>query len=90
MTSLTQEKQELEMLASSLKLKLSSDKYHMEQAQKKVMNLETALEEKECQFTSYYNALEVRKGLLQVQFCFCWSTKRLFSDTAGLNFKLFL
>lgn len=50
------------MLASSLRNKLSSDKYRLEQAERKVMDLETALEEKECQFTSYYNALEVRQA----------------------------
>ncbi|XP_050687632.1 protein Spindly-B-like isoform X1 [Eriocheir sinensis] len=60
-TTLTQEKQELEMLASSLRNKLNSDKYRLEQAERKVMDLETALEEKECQFTSYYNALEKNK-----------------------------
>lgn len=51
------------MLASSLKVRLNSDKYHLEKAEKKVMDLETALEEKECQFTSYYNALEVREAV---------------------------
>lgn len=53
------------MLVSSLRVKLNSEKSCMEQAERKIMDLETALEEKECQFTSYYNALEVR----QVAYC---------------------
>ncbi|MPC69884.1 hypothetical protein E2C01_064117 [Portunus trituberculatus] len=66
-TALTQEKQELETLMSSLKVQLSTYKYRQEQADKKLLDLESALEEKECQFTSYYNALEVRQKFLRIQ-----------------------
>lgn len=48
---------------SSLKVQRSTDKYRLEQAEKRALDLESALEEKECQFTSYYNALEVRHKL---------------------------
>ena len=60
-TALTQEKQELETIMSSRKVQVSTYTYRLEQAEKKILDLESALEEKECQFTSYYNALEVRE-----------------------------
>lgn len=58
--TLTGEKQDLEMQVSSITAQLKTDKHRLTVAEGKVLKLESELEEKECQCTAYYNALEVR------------------------------
>lgn len=58
--TLTGEKQDLEMQVSSITAQLKTDKHRLTVAERKVSKLESELEEKECQCTAYYNALEVR------------------------------
>ncbi|XP_042243227.1 protein Spindly-B-like [Homarus americanus] len=63
--TLTCEKQELEVQVSSLTALKKADKYRLAKAEKTVSKLEAEVEEKECQCTSYYNALEKNKEEMQ-------------------------
>ncbi|XP_047493121.1 protein Spindly-like [Penaeus chinensis] len=59
--TLTCEKQDLETQVSSLNAQVKTTTHKLSQAEKAVTRLEAEVEEKECQCTSYYNALEHNK-----------------------------
>ncbi|XP_042878974.1 protein Spindly-like [Penaeus japonicus] len=59
--TLTCEKQDLETQVSSLNAQVKTATHKLSQAEKAVARLEAEVEEKECQCTSYYNALEHNK-----------------------------
>lgn len=62
--TLTCEKQDLETQVSSLNAQVKTTTHKLSQAEKAVARLEAEVEEKECQCTSYYNALEVRLSFI--------------------------